>query len=270
MKRRSVSLLSLFLPLALVAAPQRRPTKPASLTPTPSPVATTPPYSDAAFDLAVSQLPPHYRGNSIERLIAAITPPAKGEFESTSEYEKRVGQPVAGGIYAFPLEEGSHCFIKYNADAQAFDVTVYGDVGVSIGYKRDYKRQALVVKEVTLSRREYESTNAFGAKATVTAARYRTFALIPTAWTGGSMSKISLQAPVPVEQAPKVKADLRTLAILRCDGSRDAIASGTYMIDATISSPSEILKEYHYLRGDLVAFWVYGFEDGKIYSKTTP
>ena len=239
------------------------PTAAPTAAPTPIPTPTAVPYSNELFDPTLPDLPPQFRGASLQQLTSAVATAPKGEFETTAQYEARTKPTLGGVIYGFVLEPGN-AFLKYDADVQTFRLQIVLDFGVSIGYKRDYNSKALVISRAEVSRREYEASNAYGAKATVSSTHHNIYALLPTNLRSNT---ITAEVPASLDVAPSLKPSLRVLAVFECSGASDAVVSGVYHLEPEISSPVETFHHYTYLRGTLLSIWVYSQDSGRILGK---
>lgn len=139
-----------------------------------------PAYDRVPFDVSVKELPPSYRGHSIEELLTRIkAPQPKGEFEKTEDYERRlVGwktMPITGTLrlndnLAFRFDQrvngtGDDSAFRTEYDADKEELTAifeadYRGIHLSDGASKTW----LVNRDVSRFVGSYTGTNAYGAR----------------------------------------------------------------------------------------------------------
>jgi hypothetical protein len=234
-------------------------------------------YATSAFDTSVTSLPLGYRSHDIAQFFGARTA-AKGEFETTKEFETR--RSIRDGTYAFQVEG---VYPKYDADAEEYEITIYSHEPI-YGYEDiDTDHLGFEVRDVVLSRRKYSASNSFGASTVVTSVTSKTYLVASRTTTSleeraaGHTSPL-LKIPVPRAEAPAFKKTFAVLIICKLDhdslpeplsdaSGKLAGATGVLHAEATISQPTEVWSYQFAIRADIIGFWVYDTNSGKILAK---
>lgn len=293
-------LIAVFLSVTVAGQAQRRPRPAIPPPPQPSKAAPASPPALAAtdirpFDIRVDKLTPGFAGHDIKAiyndLMARKNMAVKGEFETTSEFEARLQReteaPILGKLdrrdyLAFVLTNSSGETL-YDADAKIMTIAVALSSGAENVYTKSDK-MALTSQAETKSE-EYEGSNAYGAKATVTRhlginynmafSNYSPFG-VSKYIDSGTRSRghteeffakdvFLLQIPMDVALAKEVKVQLNILAIVKL--IEPYTYEGTFYDKPTISRPTEYLIQYHFLNTELIELWVFDRSTGRIFIK---
>lgn len=227
-----------------------------------------PGLAERTFDTSLGRLPRGFVGHSIEKYIQGLEPAVKGEYETSAEFEKRSKQASSAGVYAFLLDTDSSANVRYtyDADNESYIVQIIPEREVWWGTDRDRSLSALNIKEIVLAASEYVGQNSYGASTTVTRRRSCSYALLPSSWKADT-PLTDFRVSASRKEAPVLTASLRVLAVFRASGSPDDRLSGRESTSPTLNKPVEIVKEHEYVRGELLAFWVYSLSDGRILGK---
>jgi hypothetical protein len=194
----------------------------------------------------------NFIGTDIKSLVATIrNSPAskpKSEFETTEQYERRVGSFKDPGKLSFRLlnevDGTPNVDISYDADHQILSIEVMASLifltestGVEPGF---------LLNRARLSISQYVGSNSFGIKKLITKADYaeygvllatpaRVFDLSGSQFDKNAQAHFELQ--VPVTDARHLKLTLR--AVLVCNIDKPAIVEAFQGVTPTISSPFE-------------------------------
>ena len=234
--------------------------------------ATTPP----ALDLAATTLPAGFVPDDAQTVFNQFSPAKKDEFETTAQYEARVGKPQAKPLYAFSLDlgDGSQAhsraggMAKYDADKQQYTATFTTDISVYQGLRSDMSAWAITLKALTKSERDYEAHNAYGASTTVHERNEEIYSLVLPKKQNMMHSIMRLPFDVSTDEARDAKPYLALLviAVPPSDGS-PLVSTGMSAVSATISAPYSGLDNYYYLRLQPKSLWAYNKKTGKVYAK---
>ena len=218
----------------------------------------------APLDPNVLALPPGYAGHDLEALYRGAAQPGKGEFESTAEYSARLAtQRARPGVYAFMLRTAP--VITYDADKELFTIRLIEDFGAIDGVTRNTSVRAItLVKDSSTT--SSAATNAFGALVTVQHLTTNNDGIIFQGKPPGPGTERihELTLPVARAEAAAVKPNLRVLFLCRLD---PGTVSGASFSSASFDAPLEESATYHYLRGQLLAVWIYDLAAGTIFKR---
>ncbi len=220
------------------------------------------------FDLNSDQLPSGFVGDDITAVFESLSPAKKGEFETTEQYNARVGKTQSQPQTAYAFAAENRVLWEYNADKQEFSGRLLNiDICIHDGFRPDCGNRAFIAKRIELSRSEHPGSNAYGATVTVLKVDEDVYGVI---WPGREpTTRTTVTAPVSLEEAPTAKAQLQLLAIVMGQqGNQPATMTGISVLTATISSPVEGTDHYFYVRLPLKEFWVVNKSTGKVYSTT--
>jgi hypothetical protein len=246
-------------------------------------------YSSVSFDASVFSLPRRFAGSDpkavFEGLLALQRKAAKGEFESTEEYQLRrlrefAKNPVLTGalaidsIYAFRLKDLT---AKYDADARLLTVTVPIH-GVRIGNQMinnaEKPRRALEVERIVVGSRQYEASNAFGAKVLVESYSEDAYEVaLSGLQIPYGFDDFSFTMRLTPQDATKIKPHLAGLIVLKLDPPWPYYtAEDVSHSPATFDLPYENSTHYRYILGKGIDLWLFNEVDGQVLAKlsTTP
>lgn len=238
-----------------------------------SPAATQRADSVRRFDVSIEQLPRDYQGDSIEQLFSRFLAPPKSEFETTEQYQARLIKPTGGEVYAFPLQNvavGPN--IAYNADKGELVIEILEDWGIVASYTPNRNVRAVSVKKTTLTS-TYPGGNAFGATVQVRKSDESVYGLvIPGPAPGPGTERFHrFTLSVPADDARELKSKNRIGILFICEPDvRTDIPltiTGFDYTKPTLNSPYETTVNYHYLRVNLLALWLYDTATGRIFQK---
>ncbi len=246
-------------------------------------------YSDVPFELTVDHLSAGYQGNDADRIYRAIEKhenAAKGEFETTEQYEARIEQqneqPLIGSLritslFAF---KAADLKLQYDADSGVIKIYVPTSFAVDDAGKVDSSRIAVKVQE-SASSRSYLASNAFGATTMVREKDVKSieigvvhasdFELRNDAdpnldcFYGPDLGCFYSELHLVPEQARRLKRSARVLIVGSLD--HDAIGKGAILGDATINSPTAYFGQLRYINLRLSEIWIYNPETGTVFAK---
>lgn len=203
-------------------------------------------WKPKAFDAASSKFFPNERSKFFSEFESVIDKAAKGEFETTEAYKKRLAdvdnviRPFSTkASYAFQPE---YADLSYNADIQAYE-PVYSifcqknwpiDNGISCG-----------MGSITDTSANYSGQNSFGARAEVTSERGRDFYFVfnPTDLKGKQFKesnneyRLPSACPVPIEKAKALQGKHVLAAIVISLRKPEILSGDSRLEDATVASP---------------------------------
>lgn len=237
----------LLIPLALGACqPVAAPTDNTAAAPAPASAPVVKEWKPTTFNAASLTFSPNEQSKFFTEFKSVIDESAKGEFETTDAYKKRIAnantviQPFSTtDDYAFKPE---YADLKYNADIQAYE-PVYSifcqknwpiDNGVSCG-----------MGSVTDSTEKYSGQNAFGTRAEVTSERGRDlYFVFNSADLKGKQFRddnndyrLPSTCPVPIEKARTLQGKHVVSAIVVRLRKPEVISGQSRFEDATVASP---------------------------------
>ncbi|HEV3074864.1 MAG TPA: hypothetical protein VHB47_10645 [Thermoanaerobaculia bacterium] len=223
------------------------------------------PAAPFSFDRSAESIRRGFLGNDFMAVFNAYLLKARGEYETTEQYEKRVAL-LRGGDYAFRFKPEA---IKYDADKHAFAVTIHTDPTYRGGVVESMSdtELALVVGDKDLPQGHYIGSNAMGAKIRVDKDTETQFSItIP-----GSFATTNAKFLVPVdpEVAQKVKPTLGLLYVCHvASHSPDVASTAVVHISPAIDHPLERTLIFHYLSAENVEVWAYSKTTGRVLVKT--
>ena len=276
--------LSLSLGPTMQAQSQQPAQKPKQTVPKPkktasTPMQTTPISLQSPFDPSLAKLPPKFQGHDAEELFAAIgarkRAVAKGEFESSEAYSKRIEALQIAPLFGNIRPDSTLAFVlavnpKYNADAATFllarEPSHIGGIP-KYNYSKGDVATSLKLNKMKDHEKEVRQ-NAFGATVVVEVTDYLQFLGIMQPKEGVfGKAGAAITIPFSPEQAPSVKPDLALLLVCRL-ASLDTL-NGLYNPggEATIKRPEEItiLQEFLYI--DPLEIWAINRQTGEVYGK---
>src|SRR6266540_2888787 len=182
-----LTLVAWALSSAPGAAPGPRQAKPVRPTPSSSAVRRF------EFTPALKLLPPNYSGDSIADYFRVVP---KDQFETTAQYQERLAaSPAPKAIAAFRLANVSP---DYNADDRVLTITVEKRPKVIIpdgtpsGEQKNFAPSpTLLIKQDTITDRQYDATNAFGARFSVHETTYVDYSVLVDGVSGPSLEEIA-------------------------------------------------------------------------------
>jgi hypothetical protein len=242
------------------------------------------PWHPRAF-VGGDTLPANFKGEEavayLDVFKAASSKATKDQFETTAAYQARIANPSTliapidtSAIYAFAYKTN----VKYDADKQAW--IVGGDYRTcnQPGYGSEAKGVALCRVGENLKYSEYEGSNSYGAKATIskTTGDYVSLAIPVSQLSSAGFTKekylesyqLSRSIQMPLEQAAKLRDS--TIAILLVGSFTGAtIVKGSgLLVDPTINKPSDIFIQDFGMPFALKEVIIYVQETGQILDRT--
>lgn len=203
------------------------------------------PWAPDVFDPSLKRLPIGYAGTDIKRFFslaeAKVDKAAKGEFETTANYEKRTADadgvlsPIStNSEYAFLREPGGS--VSYNADKRAFE----SDQSLNCYSHLLFDALTCKIAESEQAKGTYTGSNAFGAEKEVDQKEVTEYYLVfegrnakSKVFTGPrDYPDVDLSCPVPIEKAKLVKKQgVRMLIVGRMTAAR-------HFYDRTYETPT--------------------------------
>lgn len=205
------------------------------------------------FDLAWKVIPKSFKGDNIVQLAKSLNT-KKGEFESTINFNERIKILVPEGkTYTF-LCSVNPFSSDYDADSQAFLLSV-----------PSYEAHLTVFK-VDQNGKSWSGTNAFGVKKKVKELKVIEYALAPIALNGYSHIKFQFQSSIA--KAKEIKKDLGIALIAKLVPSphfgktynsmpNPYFSESTFYSQATTSRPLEYLSYSYLLTAEIQKVVVY-------------
>lgn len=198
----------------------------------------------------------------------------KGEFETSEQFQARkaaIGDPppLVIGVDLEPRE------FSYDADRQVFKVFIPSLEPSSL-YRKDYSVRALEdvlgdyrygnpvqmkVRSEAAPEREYEATNGYGAATLVTEKQITSWVVFDNkgrhAFANGDnlfqerkkYETAHLEIPVPLDQAPAMKSQIRMVALI--DPRQPLTAEADYRIEPTRQRPRDLRNHYKIVFADI-------------------
>lgn len=200
---------------------------------------------------------------------------AKGEFETTPQYEERMsdlssalGPFSSEAVYALTPQQ--YYPFTYNADRQVFHPRSGNTYCIDLEFKYTHKGVECRIGEVVDVQRDFEGRNAFGTSARVSSEEGRElYLLLPSRSKAFSDKrdptfKYMLGiCPVPLEQAKTLSGQVDMAYLVRLTGS-EMVYGGTEYKDATVASPIERRLERQGLPVDVVGFVCYNTRNSAV------
>jgi hypothetical protein len=192
----------------------------------------------------------------------------KGEYESTAEYQRRIGSVVPSDI-AFTIEL-SRSNTAYNADTGFLDVSLSLTDARPSGYQGnndDYSKTypAIVTGGSVKIVGEHQGQNAFGATAKVTEVSAQKVLMVLGEFSGSNAIVGSIKGRIAIPSAA-MKASSSDLA-LRIEGRSSApyfMTSGEHR-DATIYTKQESSTRIYFFRVDPTSVTLVNTKTGATY-----
>lgn len=257
----------------------------------PSPIV----YSTHPFDPSVSSLPPNFRGHDAaalyKRLAAKNQISAKGEFEATESYLRRVqaeaAMPLLGSltrnsVFAFVIgqSEGKPGKLESGYDADLHVLHVYAEPKVAFDNSeaRSPRPQPLKLpKEVgrslswanTVTERSfYTGSNAFGAKVRVERSVHVFMAIAFRNYLHFASLRGFIDLNLDVAEAIRAKRNLKMLLVCRLAPPYVMTATGYF--EPKNDDPYEETYYYYSLNTELLEIWFFDSVTGRVYAKEKP
>jgi hypothetical protein len=243
------------------------------------------------FSADWQKVPVGFQGDDVEKIYKILSESSnlkeKSEFETTSDYQKRVTDlskmalpgKSADSILAFvyrPEKYVGRVTAKYDADTQNLQVSI---LTRSVSYlDRTPKREfvdiiGVAAKDARLkSLGSYEGENAYGVKRTIEKSlmEYFTIGINNMAsfrkfHSSGYESGFKLLLPVPPAKAKDIKENLAVLYVGTLVPPFTAL-DGT-VLEPTIDKPRRVSIGNYILTMNLSEIWIYNNLTGEVISK---
>lgn len=229
-------------------------------------------YLITPLNLSTNKLPVGFKGNDPVNVFSKILNGRmiKGEFETTSEYEKRIliadTKPIIGNltkdsVFVFKIPTG-YSMMNYEADSQKMTVSYEADI-----YAQDLPESSLSIKIFSKSRR-YVGSNAFGRTVTITAYDETRYNLVVPNFDGlTQFTPFLIEFDLDVNTAKQIKLN-NSLGCLFIGKLVDPFYNiGFYSDEATIDSPLKYDFKYRYIYMKVYQVWFYNTMTGKVLYK---
>lgn len=203
-------------------------------------------WKPVPFDATLTRFVPNQRARFFSEFKAAVDKSAKGEFETTKDYQKRMSD-IDAVLRPFSTKQRyalspEYSGMTYNADLQAYESAYPStcqkdwpiDSGVSCG-----------MGSITDTAENYSGQNAFGARAQVTSERGRDlyFVFAPAELKGKQFRdsndgyQLPLSCPFPIEKAKALQGNHIIAAIVVGLSKPEVLSGHLRYEEATIASP---------------------------------
>jgi hypothetical protein len=215
-----------------------------------------------------------FKGNNIEQVFRQLLTkyPVKGEFEKTSEYEKKVSSITYNDIYAFKIDYDNTLDFEYDPDNELLIIdlktTQITNPNSSSGSPKEpgqlFREDIIAIKTVGDKVSSYIGTNAFGAKKVIKKNTGVIYGLIPKE----KIDWISINMK-PAE-AKKYKKTLKVLLICKTytpDKLYPPAFTGAYYFSPTFSEPIEMNYVAKIINVEILELRIYDYNTGKILGK---
>jgi len=235
-------------------------------------------YLITPLNLSTNKLPVGFKGNNPVDVFSKILigRMIKGEFETTSEYEKRIliadTKPIIGKLsidsfFVFKIPT-SYSMMTYDADVQKMTVSYETDI-----YADELPESSLSIKIFSKSKK-YVGSNAFGRTVTITAydeTRYNlvmpNFDDLKPVSSKDKYLPALLEFSLDVNTAKQIKLN-NSLGCLFIGKLVDPFYNiGFYSDEATIDSPLKYDFKYRYIYMKVYQVWFYNTMTGKVLFK---
>lgn len=238
-------------------------------------------YSQEPLNVSADILPPDYLGHSCLQVAAKLKESNlnKGEFEPTTEYEKRLAEIGASPLYGnirlvdtLAFKHRDRFFTpSYNADTQLMEIRINFSTEMMLIEPAYHSVSAEFINLDISSKNTYTASNSYGATATVTRENYNAcLAVFKNTNAHDTLTSKTIKATftIPPDEAKNVKENLAILYI----GKLAYPYNTKYRkhVEATISSPTELIYEGDVPVINLDKVWVYDKFSGKIFAKISP
>lgn len=312
MKKALVFSVLLILLCSLQAFPQQNavnfgatPEYPVSSQTRPTPLASETPQGASAFtpqhdikqnsfpfDTSVSKLPVNFQGHNIIELYETLSRrlSAKGEFETSQAYDKRITQaltrPIKGQLtprstMAVVVDlslPGKITGLKYNADTQMMQAVLYtGDIPLGMGGDYNSKKDQLVIygPEEKKAKDSYVANNAYGVEREVSEIECNAYNLIMLNGRQfefkfsefGLMGETQnlFNTKMDIASAKQSKANIDLLIVFQI--ASPYVRKFTNYFTPTIDVPVDKTTNSHYIYVNVSEMWLFNTKTGKIYDK---
>lgn len=203
-------------------------------------------WKPVPFDATATRFTPNQRDRFFSEFKATVDKSAKGEFETTNDYQKRISDTDAvlrpfstKQRYALSPE---YAGMTYNADLQAYESAYSSscqkgwpiESGVSCG-----------MGSITDTAENYSGQNAFGTRAQVTSERGRDlyFVFAPAELKGKQFRdsnngyQLPLSCPYPIEKAKALQGKHIGAAIVVALRKPEVLSGHLRFEEATVATP---------------------------------
>lgn len=249
-----------------------------------------PRYDESPFVPTIVKLPPGYMGHNPKMIFEHLEKRGmikKDEFESTSDFQKRMSSLKLTPVYGKCTENAIYAFasrsldIKYDADTSKLTVALkaersYITYDEAARFTENLKvREKYAAKEAFNSRysflkldgnttsRNYSGTNGFGASIEVSEMVVHEDGLT------FSMPDFSSNLPVTIicspDKAKKLKESLYVLVLAQLE--EPFYAKGFEGRNATFDNPSSFYVVQNYIHVRVVGLLFYDMKTGEIYGR---
>lgn len=247
-----------------------------------TPATALPPRAKAAglaqpsrpIDLSAETVPAGFVPHDPATVFAALTPPKQDSFESTRQYQARIGTPDPTTTWVFTLEPtvgrnvpmlsalGS---LTYDADREELSIPLHTDPRHE-GYSADMKKAAILLKRVTTGTRRVKGSNAFGASQMideVTTSEYNLYISSKDTYTGS----VTLRVPMSPDTARDAIANIRVLVVAGGASDGPTVTTGHFEGHATLENPTARIRHYYNINVPVKSVWIYNKKTGVVYQK---
>ena len=210
--------------------------------------------------------------SDFDALFKAKMVPPKDEFETTTQYQKRLDAIQASDYYAVALDDPPY---RYNADRQGYEAFLNAqDLPAPLAIKSAFgssrnEHPVIVVKRTSTSHGTYQGSNAFGVRATINKYTVAEDAVILRRPVNGGIAGIAISLFVPV---PSERARSATLAFLLVFSTEERKGEGYTATDErysspTVDSPSDVTTHSRYIFSGDSSVWAYDKKTGDVLAK---
>lgn len=238
-------------------------------------------FTTMAFDTSASSLAPRYRGHDAEAMFTRLSAVAKkGEFETTSEYQRRlegllssrtIGTLTYRSTYAF-LVDDLDLTTSYDADAGTLTLSI--DVKHYADEESGTNWSAFSSRSISTENASYIASNPFGVKVRVRSGTLEQYEIafnnrdqLP-GFNSEMDPSIILNVALEPKEAQAISKNVRVLAICRL--VQPFATSETDHHQGTVDNPLDLLVKSHYIHAQLLGLWVYNISSGRVLSVSIP
>ncbi len=241
---------------------------------------------DKPIELSTESFPPNFTGINLHKLAAGMSIYSdqlnKGEFEKTTDYEKRISdlesKPIFDEIYQNSLVGfvTKNLYIKYDADGEILNLKLYTtedtdkaclkNVGISKQLYFSDCRQIPLLSQ-TVGESSYIGQNAFGVKKEIKQTDLIDFGLTVVIGSIDVQSRDYFGYAVDLKftpiEAKRLKDNFR--AIIIGELQKPILNKSATYEKPTINSPSEVLTLHHRFVLKIKEIWFFDQQTGRIY-----
>lgn len=221
-------------------------------------------YRNQPFNPATKVLPPNYYGydpaafvqRARKELVKEQEVRTKGEFETTSQYKKRLqaegsGSSFATKTYAFGVDPTA---VSYDADKQTFTLKFAppeAEKNVNYGW--------VTLQTTVKDAGHYQAENGFGAVTTVQKSSVSAYQLWLVRAKG--LPGCTATAVVPPAKAKSINSDIRALVLVKPVAPYESV--DREYSEATFTDPNETTTVNRLIFGRLVGVRFYDWITGR-------